>query len=145
MASNVNSVGGSSSSQSSSAQTTSNDPYANLNVDTFMKLLLTELQSQDPLEPMNNAEIVQQLSQIRSIQASNELSTTLQGVALGQSVASASSLLGKMIVGLDDNAQQVAGRVDGVLIADGQAKLLVGERAVSLNNVSGFANDATGQ
>jgi flagellar basal-body rod modification protein FlgD len=141
MASSVNSVGSQSGSQASAAQTASNsDPYASLNVDTFMKLLVTEMQTQDPLQPMNNSEIVQQLSQIRSIEASQELTTTLQSVLLGQNVATASSLLGRTIIGLDDNAKQVTGTVDGVSIASGQAKLLVGNSTVSLNNVSGIVN-----
>jgi len=141
----VSSVSSQSGSQTSATQTTNSDAYASLNVDTFIKLLVTEMQSQDPLEPMTNQEIVQQLSQIRSIEASQQLTTTLQAVLLGQNVATASSLLGRMIAGLDDNSQQVTGRVDGVTIADGKAKLYVGNSTVSLNNVTAIAADSSSQ
>ena len=141
----VSSVSSQSGTRSSAAQASNNDAYSSLNLDTFMKLLVTEMQNQDPLEPMNNQEIVQQVSQIRSIEASQQLTTTLQAVLLGQNVATASSLLGRMIAGLDDNGQQVSGRVDGVTIADGQAKLYVGNRTVSLNNVVAIAADSSSQ
>jgi flagellar basal-body rod modification protein FlgD len=141
----VSSVSSQSGAQTSGAQASNHDASSSLNLDTFMKLLVTEMQNQDPLEPMNNQEIVQQISQIRSIQASEELTTTLQAVLLGQNVATASSLLGRMIAGLDDNSQQVTGRVDGVTIADGQAKLYVGNSTVSLKNVVAIAADSSGQ
>jgi flagellar basal-body rod modification protein FlgD len=141
----VSSVSSQSGAQSSAAQASNNDAYSSLNLDTFMKLLVTEMQNQDPLEPMNNQEIVQQISQIRSIEASQQLTTTLQAVLLGQNVATASSLLGRMIAGLDDNSQQVIGRVDGVTIADGQAKLYVGNSTVSLSNVTAIAADSSSQ
>jgi len=136
----VNTIG-----SQSSAQATNYDAYKSLDLDTFMKLLVTEMSNQDPLDPMNNQEILQQISQIRSIEASDRLTTTLESVLLGQSVATASSMLGRTITGLDDGGEDVSGRVDRVSIADGKAKLYVGDRAVSLNNVSGILPDSSGQ
>jgi flagellar basal-body rod modification protein FlgD len=136
----VNTIG-----SQSSAQSTNHDAYKSLDLNTFMKLLVTEMSNQDPLDPMNNQEILQQISQIRSIEASDRLTTTLDSVLLGQNVATAGSMLGRTITGLDDGGAEVSGRVDRVSIAGGEAKLYVGDRAVSLNNVSGILPDSSGQ
>jgi len=127
----VNSVG-----SQSSTQTSSTDAYSKLNAETFLKLLVTELSNQDPLEPMNSEQIINQISQIRSIQASTELTTTLEAVLLGQNVATASGLLGRTITGLTDDSQTITGQVDRVSVVGGEARLQVGDSTVSLKNVS---------
>lgn len=110
--------------------------FEKLNLETFTKLLVAELTNQDPLSPMSNAEIMQQIGQIRSIEASTQLTSTLQAVQLGQSVATASGLLGRRIKGLADDQQQITGVVDRVSVADGVARLHVGENSIELKNVS---------
>jgi flagellar basal-body rod modification protein FlgD len=128
----------------SSTKSTSSDPYDSLNTEAFMKILVTEMSNQDPTQPMDSSQIVQQMSQIRSIQATSELTTTLQAVLLGQNVATASSLLGRSIAGLNDDGTQVSGVVSGVSVLDGQVKLYVGEDTVSLSNVEAIAADTSG-
>jgi flagellar basal-body rod modification protein FlgD len=118
------------------AQAPNYDAFQDLNLDTFIQLLVTELQNQDPLNPMDNAEILQQVSQIRAIEANTRLTSTLEAVLLGQNVSTASSLLGRTISGLDDSSSPVTGKVDKVSVAQGKATLHIGDKTVSLNNVS---------
>ncbi len=132
-----------SSSSSSSGASSLSSAYDKLDVETFTKLLVAELQNQDPLSPMDSAQIVQQVSEIRSIQASLELTDTLQAVQLGQSLATASSLIGRTIAGLTDDADSVTGTVDSVTINDGVAKLHVGTNTVDLKNVSEILPDGS--
>ena len=63
------------------------DAWSEVSLDSFMELLITELQSQDPLDPMNNQEILNQMSQIREIESNQHLSDTLESVMLGQTVS----------------------------------------------------------
>ncbi len=127
----VNSVG-----NQGSTQTPVPDAFQKLDTDVFLKLLVTELSNQDPLEPMNSEQIVNQMSQIRAIQANTQLTTTLEAVLLGQNVATASSLLGRTIAGLTDDSKTVTGRVDRVSVVGGEARLQVGNSTVSLKNIS---------
>jgi len=127
------------SSLTSSASTTSSTTagaYDSLDTEAFLKLLVTELQNQDPLDPMSTSDMISQISQIRAIEASDDLSTTLESVSLGQKLATASSLLGQTVTGLTDKSQSVTGVVDRVSVADGVATLHIGDSAVSLENVS---------
>jgi len=124
-------------------QAANHDAFEDLNLDTFIKLLVTELQSQDPMKPMENSEILQQVSQIRAIESNTRLTSTLEAVVLGQNMATASSLLGRTIGGLDDQSNPVQGKVDRVSVADGVARLHVGERTVSLKNVAEILPEGT--
>ena len=107
----------------------------NLNTSQFLDLMIAELQNQDPMNPMDNAQMIEQIGQIRQIDASTKLTTTLDAVLMGQNISSASSLIGKTITGLDADSNRITGQVDKVTVADGVPKLHVGSRTVTLNNV----------
>lgn len=116
-------------------QVPNHDAFQDLNLDTFIQLLVAEMSNQDPLDPMDNQEILQQISQIRSIEASTRLTTTLQAVLLGQNLATASGLLGQRITGLTDDGQTIQGYVERVSVAEGTARLHLGQYTVKLQNV----------
>lgn len=126
---------------SSTTSSTTTDAFDKLDTQAFLKLLVTEMSNQDPLQPMDSSEIVNQISQIRSIQASTQLSTTLEAVLLGQNLATASSLLGRTITGLTKDSKNVTGVVDRVSVADGVATLHIGDSTVSLKNVSAIVSE----
>ncbi len=107
-----------------------------LDVEHFITLMITELQNQDPLNPLDNAQMLQQISQIREIGATDNLTKTLESVLLGQNISSASSLLGKEIRAITDTGSPVFGKVDKVTITDGIPRLHVGFDEVGLNNVA---------
>jgi flagellar basal-body rod modification protein FlgD len=111
-------------------------------VDDFLKLLITELQNQDPLNPADNQDILQQVSQIRSIQSTSQLTETLQAVLLGQNLASASGMIDKLVYGLTDDGQEVTGRVDGVVVEGGSPRVIVQQRALRLENIRQIASSA---
>ena len=45
--------------------------------------MITELQNQDPLNPMDNTQMLEQINQIRQIGATDKLTSTLDSVLLG--------------------------------------------------------------
>ncbi len=49
--------------------------------DRFLKLLVTQLKNQDPLNPMDNAQITSQMAQISTVSGIEKLNATLQGMA----------------------------------------------------------------
>jgi flagellar hook assembly protein FlgD len=116
-------------------QRDNNDALRDLNMDEFLQLMITELQNQDPLNPLENAEILQQISQIREIGATSRLTETLDAVLLGQNLTSASSMIGKTVEALSDDAKNVRGVVDKVTVTDGEPRLHIGDKAVRLKNV----------
>ena len=101
------------------AQNTLND----LNLDTFLQLMIAELQNQDPLNPLENDELLAQISQIREVGATERLTETLDSVLLGQNISSATNLIGADIQAISDDGQQVEGFVDRISIDGGRPKL----------------------
>ncbi|MFZ5832847.1 MAG: flagellar hook assembly protein FlgD [Planctomycetota bacterium] len=115
--------------------TTGYDPYKNLDTEAFLKMLVTELQNQDPLNPMDNTQLLTQISQIREITSNDRLSETMEAVTLGQKISTATALLGWNIKGLDDSAKEIEGQVERISIQDNEPKVIVGDSTVSLKNI----------
>ena len=125
---------GSSTAGSSSSATSSG--LAGITPDDFLQMLITELKNQDPMNPTNSDQIMQQISQIRNIQATSDLTTSLNSVVLGQSLATAGSLIGRQIEGLASNGTQVSGAVSSVSIKNGTPEVNVGGQTLGLSNIT---------
>ena len=106
-----------------------------MSMSDFLKLMITQLQNQDPSQPLTNSDLFNQIGQLESIESSSRLNDTLQSLSLSQGLSNAGALIGKDIQGLDDNGAQASGQVAGVVITDGSPKLIVGNQSVSLSNV----------
>jgi flagellar basal-body rod modification protein FlgD len=108
--------------------TSSADAINDIDLSTFLQLMITELQNQDPLNPLDNKDMLAQISQIREVGATDKLTETLESVLLGQNLASSTSLIGAEVEGLSNDNQRVNGIVERVSIADGQPTLHVEEQ-----------------
>jgi flagellar basal-body rod modification protein FlgD len=69
--------------------------------DRFLALLITQLKNQDPLNPLDNAQLTSQLAQISTVQGIEKLNTTLTTLTgsfdAGQSLQAA-SLVGRQVL-----------------------------------------------
>jgi len=69
--------------------------------DRFLKLLVTQLQNQDPLSPMDNAELTSQIAQINTVTGIATLNTSVQGLSgqfLQMQTLQGASLIGKDVI-----------------------------------------------
>ena len=133
---------GSTSNTGSSSQTKDNNPLGNLEMDQFLKLMISGLQNQDPLSPMENSQILEQISQIREIGASTQMTSTLNAVLLGQNLSSATTMIGQQIDALTDSGETVNGIVDKVTVSNGDPRLHIGETSIKLTNCLLYTSDA---
>jgi flagellar basal-body rod modification protein FlgD len=76
------------------------DKTMGMTTDAFYKLLIAEMRYQDPMEPMDNSKMVEQVAGIRSIEASTSMTKTLETVTRQQNYATAAGLIGKQITGV---------------------------------------------
>lgn len=146
---NSNSSSGSSgtSGSSSTGSTSSNDPFGSVNLSDFMTLMITQLQNQDPTDPVSNSDLMQQIGDMQTIQSNLQLSSTLTGMSMSDSLTAASVMIGQYIVGTDSTGASATGTVDSVSMSDGTATLNVGSQSVPLANVTEIipAEQATSQ
>ena len=126
-------VSGSSSSSSSS---TSTNTLNNLTPTDFMKMLVAELQDQDPTQPVSNTEILQEVSQIDSVESNQQLSTTLSSVLSGQNLATASNLLQKSVAATTSSGASISGTVTGVEVTNGNPQLYINGQLIDLSSVT---------
>jgi flagellar basal-body rod modification protein FlgD len=130
---------------SSAATTQANRGVTSMNSEDFFKLLITELRQQDPLEPSKTSDMIGQVSQIRSIELSKQLTDALSQLTSQQHTAGASELLGKSITATltdeEGTDQEITGIVTGVRFdSDGSAVLeLDTGQAVPAANVTHIA------
>jgi len=111
------------------------DAYANLQMEDFLKLMITEMQNQDPLEPMDNGQLLQQVAQMQSINSTSKLTTTLDSVLLGQNLSNAGALIGKTVNGLTAEGEDVTGKVDQATLVGNVPFLNIGDKMIPIANV----------
>lgn len=107
----------------------------------YMKLLVTQLQNQNPLEPLDNKDMSAQLAQFSQLQQTENLNTSFSRVLESVQRSYASSLIGKevsfKVQAADGTIQTQTGEVDEVVIgADGTLLLMVDDRQVKLADVT---------
>jgi flagellar hook assembly protein FlgD len=73
----VNSVSGAVAATGSSPTTA---PQKTLGQDAFLKLLVTQLQHQDPTQPKNDTEFIAQLAQFSSLEKLTEISASIRAL-----------------------------------------------------------------
>jgi flagellar basal-body rod modification protein FlgD len=110
--------------------------FDNMDLQQFIKLLVTEMQNQDPTNPMDNSQILQQISQIKNIASNDKLSSTLTSLQLQQDMMSGSVLLNQTITGLTAAGDKVTGKVDKVSVANSKVQLHIGANTIDLKNIS---------
>lgn len=114
--------------------------FNSLDAEAFMKLLIAQLQNQDPTNPTSNEDMLGQISAMRSLQANTELTQTLTTMGTGQQLSSASAMIGKLIAAKDDDGKDVVGQVSGVIVNQGTAYLQVGDKGIKLSQVTEVQN-----
>jgi flagellar basal-body rod modification protein FlgD len=69
--------------------------------DRFLKLLVTQLKNQDPLSPMDNAQLTSQIAQINTVTGISTLNTSVQGLSnqfLQMQTLQGATLIGKNVI-----------------------------------------------
>ena len=81
-------------STTSTSNTSTSTDSVSADQDKFMKLLVTQLQNQDPLNPMDNAAMTSQLAQLSTVTGINQVNATLQSMQADQQAAQSTSAIG---------------------------------------------------
>ncbi len=99
------------------------DRFGEMTSEDFLRIMFAELNNQDPLDPQDSGALLEQIDSLRSIQSNVELMDRLDGIAGQNQFASAGSLLGMTVVGLDEFDTPVQGTVVSVSVVDEQIML----------------------
>ncbi len=108
----------------------------NLGKDAFLKLLVTELQHQDPTSPMKDREFISQMAQFSSLEQMSNMNNAIQRLNRSSRSGEAYSLLGKRIEAFDPvTKKKVEGVVTSLFYKNNQIRLSVNGRSVGLSDI----------
>ena len=109
----------------------------------FLQILLTQLQFQDPLKPVDDEQFVAQLAQFSNLEISEEQNASVQSLLTMGDAGQALSLLGKSVqVGADQG--NAVGTVTAVTFAsDGQPTLTLDSSGTGVATTSVSLSDIT--
>jgi flagellar basal-body rod modification protein FlgD len=106
----------------------------------FMLMLMAQLRNQNPLEPMDNKEMMSQFTQLNSLQEIQTIKARMEEVATMNMATYANSLIGKTVTATLKDGQTVEGKVTGTQkSSSGEMTLVVGNHEVPLSAVETVA------
>jgi flagellar basal-body rod modification protein FlgD len=108
-----------------------------VNTETFLKLLVAQMQYQDPLEPQSNADFIAQLAQMSSL-------TEMQSMNSTMGTTKALDYVGKEVYASVLNSQTGVteiydGIVTGVTMKNGEAYVIMGKYAICVDDITAIA------
>ena len=111
----------------------------------YMKLLVTQLQNQNPLEPLDNNEMASQLAQFSQLQQLETMNSSFVQVLAAAERSYANSLIGKDVSFVGKTETGEAGIVNGIVEqvyndVDGEILLVAGTYTLGLEEVISVKN-----
>ena len=105
------------------------NPKSSLNQTDFLKLLVAQIQFQDPMNPQSNTDMAAQLAQFTSLQQATQSSSSL-------AMMQANSLIGSTVTVQVDSRTSASGVVTGVVLNNGTPQITVQSTNANGVNVS---------
>ncbi|MBR2535436.1 MAG: flagellar hook assembly protein FlgD [Hyphomicrobium sp.] len=117
-------------------QTAANDSVSatkpTLGYDDFLKLLLAQMQNQDPLKPIDSTEYVSQLATFSNVEQGIKQNAKLDQILITSNLSQAGNAIGKVVTSADGT---ISGVVRSVRIDDlGATALLANGKEIELTS-----------
>jgi flagellar basal-body rod modification protein FlgD len=117
----------------SASTATTSIPSQTLNQADFLNLLVTQMSSQDPLNPESDTDFAAQLAQFSSLQESQTMASELQNIQ-------AAGLIGQTVsVTPSSGSSAVAGVVTSVQISSGTPEVTVNGQLYQMSQITAVA------
>ncbi len=102
----------------------------------FMKLLIAQLQNQDPMDPVSQEDSIAQLAQFSTLEGIEQLNANFSSFMKLQQLTEGAGLVGKQVEWLDDDGNRQQGVVESVSVKDGDLQLKIDGKIIPLDNVT---------
>jgi flagellar basal-body rod modification protein FlgD len=131
--------------EQSPASAATTPPSNEVDKDMFLKLLVTQLKYQDPMNPADPDQFLAQTAQFTTVEKLTELAKSASDSALATRMSTAGGLVGKVVDYLDDAGNPASALVQSAKLTDdgGIDLTLEGGRSLSYTEVRGFRTPGT--
>lgn len=109
----------------------------NLDRDAFLKLLVTQLRQQDPMNPMQDKEFIAQLASFSSLEQMQQMNKGFDSLSKSYASSQAFAMTGKWVDYQDplDPTRTLTGMVESVSYDGGNPLLKIGQKEISMSNI----------
>ena len=106
-----------------------------LGADDFMKILMTQITAQDPMNPMKDTEFIAQMANFSSLEQMRSLSQSFSSYSNSQQMATAPLFLGKQVT-IADPTGEVRGIVEAIKLKDSKPAVVVNGKTFETNLIT---------
>jgi flagellar basal-body rod modification protein FlgD len=121
---------------------------AALDKNSFLQLMVSEMKNQDPLQPQDSNQFLNQLAQFTTMEQMMNIEQTDTQMQQVNQLAFEHSLIGQTVSVADENGNQVTGQVTGIQLNNGDPQLVIQGTAYSLTSLTSMGDitkpDSTG-
>ena|SRR5687767_1174167 len=108
-----------------------------LDQNDFLKLLVTKMSAQDPLNPQGDAEFIAQMAQFSALEQAKTMTADIAMLKAQQEVLTANGLIGRTVTVSEGETQIAQGMVTSVAVNnDGSPEVVINGNNYSLGSVS---------
>jgi flagellar basal-body rod modification protein FlgD len=120
-------------------------PGGQLGKDEFLKLLTTQMSSQDPLKPMDNSAMIAQLAQFSALEQMQNLNTQMSEFRREMAMGLGISLSNQNVIVDFTDGTSLQGKLDAVSWRNGKVVMDVGEKQYEMETIQSMrrADDVT--
>jgi flagellar basal-body rod modification protein FlgD len=109
----------------SSSSSTSRSASSSLGKDDFLKLFVAQLQHQDPMNPMQDSDMMGQMASFSTLEQITNMATENTTIAQNLTSSNAVGLIGRTVTYVDEAGESHTGAVEKVATKDGAPSLTV--------------------
>jgi len=107
-----------------------------LSAEDFFTLLMAQLRNQNPLEPLQDKDLMAQFAQLNSLEELKQIGQNMEALLQTTLSSHASALIGKWVVGTMEDGTQVQGLVNGYEIRGGVYYLQVAQSWLPMRDIA---------
>ena len=111
------------------------NPNAILGKDDFLKLLVTQLQHQDPMNPMDDKDFMGQMAQFSSLEQITNLVEATQREAFSNQMSQAVGLIGHQVSWVAADGTDGSGTASKVSVSGGSIQITVGDSQITPDEI----------
>lgn len=109
-------------------------PQKTLSQDDFLKLLIVQLTSQDPLKPLEDTEFMSQMTQFSTLEQTKAMESEIAQMRADQELMRAAALIGRAVDVFTDTGT-VSGTVASINITSGTPQIVVNGQSYALSSI----------
>ena len=124
----------------------SNDPMSSAtgnNQDMFLQLMVTQLQYQDPMNPVDTTQMMSQNAQFEALTQMQNVAKETNQLLAAQMSFGAASMLGQHVTWTDSNGTAQSGTPTAVSFQPTGPVLTIGGQSVPITSITGVASTTT--